>query len=157
MGEIDRPSSQRSIRNPRDFYGGLALIALALFALWTSAGLPGMRGFAFGSGTAPWLVATLLLVAGGVITAHGLFTDGPPLERWRIRGPVLFVTAILFFGTAIRPLGIVVTTFVTLIIAAAASREVRWIESIVWSAILTAGAVALFVYGLGLPLHLWPR
>jgi len=42
-------------------------------------------------------------------------------------------------------------------IASAASKEIRWVEAVVWSAILTAAAVALFIYGLTLPLQLWPR
>ena len=41
------------IRGPQDFVGGLALIAIALFALWASSDLQGMHGFSFGAGTAP--------------------------------------------------------------------------------------------------------
>ena len=41
------------IRGPQDFVGGLALMAIALFALWASSDLQGMRGFSFGAGTAP--------------------------------------------------------------------------------------------------------
>jgi hypothetical protein len=57
----------------------------------------------------------------------------------------------------VRPLGLVIASFCTLMIAAAASKEIRWVESIIWSALLTAGCVALFIYGLNLPLQLWPR
>ena len=35
--------------------------------------------------------------------------------------------------------------------------EVRWIEAAIWSATLTVFCVGLFVYGLNLPLQLWPR
>ena len=41
------------VRGPRDFYGGLALIGLAIIAILTSGDLPGTHGFAFGPGTAP--------------------------------------------------------------------------------------------------------
>src|SRR3954467_7002651 len=40
-----------SARNRQDYFGGLALIAIGLFALWASKDLPGMRGFAFGPGS----------------------------------------------------------------------------------------------------------
>src|SRR5262249_50271778 len=43
------------IRGPQDYFGGVALIAMALFALYSSSDLPGMRGFQFGPGTAPRL------------------------------------------------------------------------------------------------------
>ena len=41
------------VRGPQDFIGGVALMAIALFALWASSDLQGMRGFSFGVGTAP--------------------------------------------------------------------------------------------------------
>jgi putative tricarboxylic transport membrane protein len=152
-----QPSTHRKIRNPQDFYGGLVLSAFALFALWAGSDLPGMRGFAFGPGTAPRLFSILLLATGIGITLVGFFTDGPPLERWGVRGPVLFILSVVFFAAAIRPLGVVITSFGALMIAAGASRESRLIESLIWSAVLTAGCVALFIYGLKLPLQLWPR
>ena len=49
------------IRGPQDFVGGLALMAVALFALWASSDLQGMHGFSFGAGTAPRMFAVLLL------------------------------------------------------------------------------------------------
>src|SRR5262245_55986632 len=41
------------VRAPREFYGGLSLIGVAIVAIWASGELPGMHGFAFGPGTAP--------------------------------------------------------------------------------------------------------
>ena len=38
------------IRCPQDFVGGLALMAIAAFALWASSDLQGMRGFSSGAG-----------------------------------------------------------------------------------------------------------
>ena len=38
------------IRGPQDFVGGVALMAIALFALWASSDLQGMHGFSFGPG-----------------------------------------------------------------------------------------------------------
>ncbi|MBD4270135.1 tripartite tricarboxylate transporter TctB family protein, partial [Xanthomonas citri pv. citri] len=48
------------VQNQQDFYGGMALIFLALIAFVASNDLPGMRGFAFGPGTAPRLFAFAL-------------------------------------------------------------------------------------------------
>jgi putative tricarboxylic transport membrane protein len=145
------------IRNPQDFWGGMALLLFALFSLWAGSDLPGLRGFAFGPGTAPRLFGGILAGVSVLIVANGLISHGPPLERWGIRAPVLFLASVVFFGATVRPWGLVISSFVTLMIAAAASKEVRWVESIIWSAVLTAGCVALFIYGLNLPLQLWPR
>ena len=75
------------VRSPQDYYGGVALVALALFALWASSDLPGMRGFAFGPGTAPRLFAYCLLGLGVAVALIGLLTDGPPSEPFSFCGP----------------------------------------------------------------------
>ena len=104
------------IRAPRDFYGGLVLIALALVAMWATRDLSGMHGFAFGPGTAPRLFAGLLAFCGLLVMVTGVLTDGPAIERYAVRGPVLVVLAILAFSAMIRPLGLVVTTYATFMI-----------------------------------------
>ena len=58
------------VRAPREFYGGLSLIGLAIVAIWASGDLPGMHGFAFGPGTAPRLFAGLLAMVGALGRAH---------------------------------------------------------------------------------------
>src|SRR2546421_11283205 len=80
---------QGYIRNPQDFYGGLALIGLALIALWASSDLPGMRGFAFGPGTAPRLFAIVLGGMGVGAVILGLLFDGPAVARYDITAPTL--------------------------------------------------------------------
>lgn len=145
------------VRNAQDYWGGAALVAFALFALWAASDLPGMRGFAFGPGTAPRLFSWLLVATGAGVALTGLAASGPPLEKWGVRAPVLFIASVVFFGATVRPLGLIISTFFTLMIASAATREVRWVEASIWSAALTVFCVGLFVYGLNLPLQLWPR
>jgi putative tricarboxylic transport membrane protein len=157
MADGQHAGAQKRIRNPQDFFGGLALVAFALFALWAGSDLPGSRGFAFGPGTAPRIFAGLLVLVGAAIVILGLITDGPPLEKYGFRGPVLFLASVVFFAATIRPLGLVITAFVTIMIAAGATNEVRWLQSLIWAVILTIFCVLLFIYGLKLPLQLWPR
>jgi len=201
------------IRSPRDYYGGVALIAVALFALWAGNDLPGMRGFAFGPGTAPRLFAYCLLGLGVAIVLAGLLTDGPPMEDFTFsgtfggavlvvalipiyyfatqigklipnvshdvvvagagtlvvvalaflltnvapRGPLFITAATIIFAIAVRPLGLIIASYVSLVISANATRDVRWVEALVWCAVLTAFCSVLFPYGLNLPLQLWPR
>ena len=199
------PRRSGPIRNPQDFYGGLALLAIALFAWWAGGDLPGMRGIAFGPGTAPRLFALMLGLLGIAVMAVGLLSDGPDVERegqrgivaavaiillffvgvnvfgtiaprsnyplaaaataiiavglafYVGRGPVLITAAVLFFAGSIRDLGLVVTSYITLMIAARASREVNWLQSAIWAAVLTAFCAFLFPYALNLPLPIKPR
>jgi len=145
------------VRNPQDFLGGLALVALALFAFYASGDLPGMRGFSFGPGTAPRLFAGVLLAFGILITVMGIFTDGKPLERYAIRGPFWITISILIFAFTVRTFGLVFATFVSFVVAGAGSAETRWVENIIAGVFMTIFAVVLFVYLLNLPFQLWPR
>ncbi|MGD9920128.1 MAG: tripartite tricarboxylate transporter TctB family protein, partial [Pseudorhodoplanes sp.] len=115
------PRATGIIRGPQDFWGGLALALLALFSLWAGSDLPGMRGFAFGPGTAPRLFGWLLFGVSVIILVNGVISDGPPLQKWGIRAPVLFIASVLFFGATVRPWGLIISSFLTLMIASAAS------------------------------------
>jgi putative tricarboxylic transport membrane protein len=210
---IQAPSGRSGgfrIRNQQDFYGGLVLVAVAAFALWASRDLPGMRGFAFGPGTAPRMFASILGLLGLVVAAGGLVTDGPPVERVAVRGtalgalliaifilvsnyatpitaglglrqyetvlaaivvllvtiaiargadrgPLYVVAGTLIFAGTIRPLGLVLASFISIVVCAAATVEVRWRETILWAAGLTIFCALLFVYALNLPFSFWPR
>lgn len=201
------------IRGPQDFYGGAILVVMALFALWASSDLPGMRGFAFGPGTAPRLFAYMLLALGAGVMLVGLLSDGPPagdfafsgplggavlvvalipityysnkigrwvpgvppdvmvaalgaivvlalaflLERMVPRGPLFITAATLIFAITVRPIGLVIASFVSLVVSSIATKEGNWIETIIWSAVLTTFCSVLFPWGLNLPLQLWPR
>jgi len=145
------------VHAPRDFYGGIALTMLATLALIASAELPGQRGFAFGPGTAPRLFSFVLAALGAAVAVNGVFADGPPIEKYKIRGPSLVIIAILSFAAMIRPLGLVPATFLAFMISILGSTEMRWIESMIAAALMTLFCVLLFVYLLNLPFQLWPR
>ena len=145
------------VRAPQDFYGGLVLVVTAALALVASAELPGQRGFAFGPGTAPRLFAALLAALGAAVAVIGVFTEGPKIEKYVIRGPVLVVASIVAFAAMIRPLGLVLATYLTFILSILGSKEMRPLESIIGAAVMTAFCVGLFVYLLNLPFQFWPR
>jgi putative tricarboxylic transport membrane protein len=145
------------VHGPRDFYGGLALAMLSTLALIASAELPGQRGFAFGPGTAPRLFSFVLAALGAAIAIGGVFAEGPPIEKYKIRGPALVILAILAFANMIRPVGLVPATFLAFMISILGSTEMRWIESLIMATAMTAFCVLLFVYLLNLPFQLWPR
>jgi putative tricarboxylic transport membrane protein len=145
------------VRAPQDFYGGLALVALAGVALVASAELPGQRGFAFGPGTAPRLFAALLAALGAGVALVGVLFDGPKIEKYAIRGPVLVIVAIIGFAMMIRPVGLIIASYVTFIVAILGSKEMRFVEAVVGAAVMTLFCVLLFVYLLNLPFQLWPR
>lgn len=144
------------VRGPQDFVGGLALVAIALFALWASSDLQGMRGFSFGAGTAPRMFAILLLGLGAAVAISGLLADGAQLQSFAWRGPLFVTLAIVSFAVTIRPMGLIVSAFLSFMIAALGTPETRWKEALIVCICLTAFCSLLFPYALGLPLQLLP-
>jgi hypothetical protein len=145
------------VRAPQDYYGGLVLMMLATLALIASADLPGQRGFAFGPGTAPRLFAILLFGLSLAVTIVGIVSQGPAIEKYRLRGPLWVLAAIILFAMIIRPVGLVVASFLTWMISICGSTEMRLIESVIAAAVMTLFCVLLFVYLLNLPFQLWPQ
>lgn len=145
------------VRGPQDFVGGIALMAVALFAFWASSDLQGMHGFSFGAGTAPRMFAGLLLGLGFAIMLVGLIADGVHLQTYAWRGPLFVSLAIVSFAITIRPLGLVISAFASFLISALGTPETRWRETIIVGICLTIGCSLLFPYALGLPMQLFPR
>jgi putative tricarboxylic transport membrane protein len=164
MSMSDRPGHDQAhsimptwIRAPQDFFGGIALMAIGLFALWASSDLQGMHGFSFGAGTAPRMFASLLLGLGVAVMIAGVVTDGPHMATYAWRGPLFVSLAILSFALTIRPLGLVISALASFLISALGTPETRWRETIIVGICLTIGCSLLFPYALGLPLQLFPR
>jgi len=145
------------LKGAQDYYGGIALIAVALFAFWAASDLNGMRGFSFGPGTAPRLFAALLAVLGLAVAAGGVLGEGAPLARFSWRGPFFVTVSILLFSVAIRPLGLIVSGIITFLVAAMGSPETRWLEAVIVGVALTLFCAFLFPYVLGLPFQQLPR
>jgi putative tricarboxylic transport membrane protein len=145
------------IRGPQDFVGGVALIAIALFALWASSDLQGMRGFSFGAGTAPRMFAYLLLGLGIAVMIVGLVTEGAHLAVYAWRGPLFVSLSIIAFAVMIRPMGLIVSAFASFLISALGTHETKWKETIIVGMCLTIFCSLLFPYALGLPLQMWPK
>ncbi len=158
VGGAPEPQNSGSfIRSPRDFWGGLGLVALAAFALWASRDLPGLRGFAFGPGTAPRIFAVILGLLGLAIVVTGLIAKGPGIDRFYFRGPIYITLSVLVFAWMVRPIGLVIATFLSICAAAAATPEAKIWETVIWGAALTLFCCLLFPVALNLPLQLWPN
>jgi putative tricarboxylic transport membrane protein len=151
VGVLGAPS------NPRDYFGGAALVALALFAHEASRDLPGMRGFAFGPGTAPRGFAYVLGALGVAVSATGLLTKGPGIDRFYFRGPFFITLSVVLFAWLVRPLGLVIASFLSIMAAAGATPEARLLETLICGVVLTTFCCLLFPYALNLPMQLWPN
>jgi putative tricarboxylic transport membrane protein len=140
----------------QDFVGGLVIIAVAALGYWLGRDLPGGTGGGMGPGTLPKGLAMLLGALGALLVVNSIFEKGTRLARWSIRGPLFILGALVVFGLAVRPLGLVVAGPLAIMVSALASDEVRWGETILFGVLMTAFCVGLFKFALGLPIPLAP-
>lgn len=109
-----------------------------------------------GPGYFPMALGAVLLVCGLGIASCPLWSIAQPVAPLAPR-PLLLVTgAVLVFGLLLRPLGLVLATLGLVVIARLGDREFRASETALLAVFLAALAAGLFVYGLRLPLPLWP-
>jgi hypothetical protein len=73
------------------------VIGFSFFALYASYDLPGMRGFAFGPGTAPRMFAWMLAFFGAIVMLTGVLAKGPPIGQGTIRGTLLSALLVVIF------------------------------------------------------------
>ena len=145
------------VRNQQDFAAGLLFIAIACFALWVAWDYPTGTAVRMSSGYFPRLLCLPLLAIGAFVSLRALAIDGPAITRVRLRPLVLVTAAIVVFAYAIQTLGVVLATMLLTVIGGYASPRVRLIEMIVAGALLAGMMIGVFVWGIGLPIPVWPE
>ena len=145
----------------RDLWAGVVFVAIGIAALVLGRDLNVGSAADMGEGYVPWAMAIALIALGTLIVLLAWWrgTDQPGSRfdgiRWR---PMLFVTAaILAFVTALEPLGLIAAIACSAFAANFAGQPLRARSLAVLVCVLSLGVMAVFVWGLGLPLHALPR
>jgi hypothetical protein len=143
------------VKNPQDFWAGLLFLVVGCLALWFG------RNFAFGTATKmgpgylPTVLSWGLVLIGAFLSLRAFALKGPAIERSLIRPQVFILLAIVVFGLLIERVGLAPAIVVVTVVAAIASREMRWRETLAVAVGLAALCVGLFIYLLGQPLTIW--
>jgi len=144
------------IRSSRDFYSGVIFVSFGLVAFLMARGYPLGSAVRMGPGYFPTVLGILLAGLGLVIVSRSLVLEGPGVTGFALRPLILVLAAVLAFGLLLEPAGLVVATVALVVIGCLAGAEFRWRDVAILCVILIALALGLFVYGLGLPLKVWP-
>lgn len=110
-----------------------------------------------GPGYFPLVLGTLLALLGIAIVLRGLRSSDEPIARPSWRGVIAITATPVIFALTLRGLGMIGAVALTTTAASLATAEVSWRNRLLIVAGLTAGAVILFVYLLGLNLPLIGR
>lgn len=145
------------IRNPRDFYAGLLFLAFGVAALVMAQAYPLGTAARMGPGYFPRLLGVLLVAGGGLQALLGLRSTLDPPPAWHWRPLFLLLIGVFLFMLAAPHLGLIIAGLALVFVSSLASREFRWREALVLGLLQGAAAAALFSYGLGVPLPVWPQ
>lgn len=146
------------IKNEKDFWSGVMFIAFGLafagFAQEYDMGTAQRMGPAF----FPTVLGGLLVVLGAVVAIQGLAAetmDGK-IEKFHF-GPLAWVLgSVVAFGLLLRPAGLIVALVALIVISSLGSHEFKARDTVLLAVGLCALVVAVFIYGLGLTIPVWP-
>lgn len=144
----------------KNVLAGLLFIAIAAIGLWISRNYPLGTALRMGTGYVPRLLLWVLLGLGAVIFLQGL---QDPVEKHSadavaVLRPVVLVTAsLVIFGLTIERLGMVVSILLMIAVGALATRELKLVETAIAAVVLVVLSVAIFIFGLGLVIPIWPE
>jgi len=144
-------------RFSQDVLAGLVFFALGLFGLVAGRDLAIGTADEMGTGYVPRLLSVILICLGALIAGFGAVKGGAPVGRigWR---PVAMVTlAALAFGLTLERLGAVVAVIVTVVLASFAGERMGGRALAATCVVLAIAVVAIFLWGLGLPVRAFPR
>ena len=144
------------IRAPKDFWSGL------MFCGFAAVGILAARGYSLGAagkmgpGYFPLLLGLVLGALGAILIGRSVILDGEPVPRFHVVPLAIIAVAVCLFGLLIEPLGLVVALAVLTVLTAWAGPQFRMTETLALTLALIIFSVGVFVYGLGLPLAIWP-
>ena len=140
----------------QNFGAGLMFAAFGAVGLYLARDYPVGTALRMDPGYVPRLLCWGMIGIGAIIAGQGLLVGSLAITRWHWR-PLLFVLgALIAFRYLVEPGGLLIATFVTVVMAAFGSREVQIRDTLLLAAGLAVGAAGLFIFALGLPMRLWP-
>jgi hypothetical protein len=146
------------IGNQKDFWSGIMFLVLGLGFVLLAQEYQMGTAQRMGPAYFPTLLGAVLAVLGIVIAIQGLRSNsvGGEIERLHFGPLVIVLGAVVLFGTLLRPAGLVISLLVLIGLSAYASHEFRLREVLPLAALLVLLVLAVFIWGLGLVIPLWP-
>ncbi len=139
----------------QDILGGLALVALGAFAALYAQQYEMGDLNRMGPGYFPVALGTLLAVLGLFIAVPAFFRGGPAIQlAWK--SFITVVLSIVLFAFALKPLGLLLATSLSVLVASLADHDIRWKGRLAVAAGVSLVTYVIFILGLSMVLPVWP-
>jgi hypothetical protein len=142
-------------RDSLDIVGGALMIAVGLFAALYARRYDFGTPARMGPGFFPQILGWVLAMLGLLIVWPALTRAGPKAEiRWK--SGFFVIASIVVFGLALKSLGVLLATFAAAFVASLADDDITWPGRVAMGAGVAVITAAIFVWGLGMVLPVWP-
>jgi hypothetical protein len=142
---------QIEIRNNKDFWTGVMLIATGAAAIVVARDYAFGTALRMGPGYFPSVLGGMLILFGIYLVATGLRRNEKIEGNWSLRALIVLPLSLVLFGLLMEYAGFVPAMMVLVVGSSAAGREFKLVEALALAVGLTFFAVVLFIWGLGLP------
>jgi hypothetical protein len=146
----------RRVQLSNDFWAGLLFMAFGAVALFLSRGYMMGSASRMGPGYFPRALGLLLVVLGAALSVRAMRASEAESSTWRWRPLVTILGSLVVFCLLLKWLGLVIAGVLLVFVASTASAEFHWKEALSSGAIQAFVALGLFVWGLQIPLPVWP-
>lgn len=141
-----------TLKGKKDFYAGLMFMIFGAGFLWVAQDYPFGTARRMGAAFFPIILSLILIGFGAIISIRGLLSAGEPPRGFTLKGLFLVIVSTLLFAVLVRGAGLAAATFILVCVSAVASARFHWKPTLVSAVGLTIFCVAVFIYGLGLPM-----
>lgn len=140
------------VSHPQDFWSGLLFIVIGALGVYLGRNLAFGSMTRMGPGFLPAVLSWTLIGLGAIILLRGVARAGDAIQPSRWRPQIMIAVAIVLFAQLIERIGLAPTVFVVTIVAALASDEMRWRDTLMVAVGLSVVCTLLFIKVLGLPM-----
>jgi fumarate reductase subunit C len=146
------------IRHQKDFWSGVMFLAVGLAFVGLARDYELGTAQRMGPGYFPTALGALLAVLGLIVAIKGLAREerGGDIARFHFGPLAVVLGAVALFALLLRPAGLVAALTVLIGVSAYASHEFRLREVVPLAAFLVVLVLAVFIWGLGLVVPVWP-
>lgn len=145
-----------ALRDMPDLAAGALMVGLGALGLWAGRNLSYGSPAMMGPGFLPLSLAWLLMAIGVFVFANGLRRPRLEIGALNVRPLIILVIAIAGFAFGAQRFGFVLSSTWLIVIGSLADQEHRWKEIIISAVVLVASGTAVFIYGLGVQMPVWP-
>ena len=143
-------------RDMPDLLAGAVMVGLGALGLWAGRNLSYGSPAMMGPGFLPLSLAWMLIAIGGFVFVNGLRRPRLEIGEINVGPPIILVIAIAGFAFGAQRFGFVLSSVWLLVVGSFADSEHRLKEIVIATVLLVAFGTAVFIYGLGVQMPVWP-